>query len=126
MLRNHTRWYGSDGVDGPAASGGRRRFFLYHSLQNPHAPMGSPTAPQMPARYAQECVAGGVSGVMRRLNCGMDRQADELLGRTVALLRELGSVEAVALADVETIAAVPGVGLGVARAIKDAFDRGSV
>ncbi len=46
--------------------------------------------------------------------------------RRKALLRELGSVEAVALADVETIAAVPGVGLGVARAIKDAFDRGSI
>ena len=46
--------------------------------------------------------------------------------RRQALLRSLGSVEAVALADVETIAAVPGVGLAVARAIREAFDRGAV
>jgi ERCC4-type nuclease len=42
------------------------------------------------------------------------------------LLRSLGSVEAVALADVETIAAVPGVGHAVALAIREAFDRGAV
>jgi excinuclease ABC subunit C len=46
--------------------------------------------------------------------------------RRKALLRSLGSVEAVALADVETIAAVPGVGHAVALAIREAFDRGAV
>ncbi|MFT4624819.1 MAG: excinuclease ABC subunit C [Myxococcota bacterium] len=46
--------------------------------------------------------------------------------RRVSLLRALGSVEAVAMADVETIAAVPGVGMTVARAIKAAFDRGAL
>jgi excinuclease ABC subunit C len=53
---------------------------------------------------------------------------DELPGigpaRRTALLRALGSVEAVADADVDTLAAVPGIGPAVAAAIRAAFDGG--
>ncbi len=53
---------------------------------------------------------------------------DELPGigpaRRTALLTALGSVEAVADADEDTLAAVPGIGPAVARAIRAAFDGG--
>lgn len=53
---------------------------------------------------------------------------DEIPGigpaRRTALLRALGSVEAVADADHETLAAVPGIGPAVAATIRAAFDNG--
>ena len=103
MLRNHTLWFGADISDREDASP-HRRFFLYYAMQNPHAPVynyehteqvnGMTThireSPDFPIEYVDECAAAGSLSATRQLYCGLCRQADEMLGRTLNVLNALG------------------------------------